>query len=169
MNRFLLCLALLCTCPALAAPPSTQSIDKLSLVVPYERVFEDALVASLDAEAHALQNMLLANQALTDDEKKAAFDAFDSYAKAVLGELKTPTTKTALKTAYTAAAKKHYLADEVAAQLAFYGSEAGKRAIKKEEAVVMDFLKQISPSTFEDSIQKHRTAFQTQINQILQK
>lgn len=159
--------------PALAtANPSDSSLNKLADVVPYESIFAEAILAPIYLEGESLAQALAADPSLTDKQRTEALKTFESYAQNLIKELNTPAKKAELKKAYIAAAKQGYTQAEVDAQIAFYGSEVGKSALKKEEAVFGAYMKSVGPSTtktIQDYQQKNGIKMQDNIKRILNK
>lgn len=159
--------------PSLAfATPTDSSLAKLAEVMPYEALFFDSVIAPIEEERHMLAYNLANDKSLTDDQRKKAIKAFDDYAEKLVKTLDTPATKKELKDAYIKSAKANYTQAEVDAQVAFYGSTAGKSALQKNQKVIGDYMKAVAPAGMAkiESYQKaNLTPMQDNIKRILNK
>lgn len=126
------------------AVPTTKSLEELAQLSGYETVFYENIATPLMMERMALIESMIQDDKLTDEQRKQAVKIYDDYAEGLLSSLDTDTTKTALKNAYLSAAKANYTQGEVDAQVAFYGSENGKNALKKQEAVLSTYMQNAS-------------------------
>lgn len=154
------------------ATPSDTSVKQLLEVTPYEAVFYENIIAPISEEREMLAYNLMSDETLSDDQRKKAIEAFDSYAENLIKTLDTPAIKTELKTAYGNAIKAHYTQAEVDAQIAFYGSEAGKSALEKSSLVLNDYLKTVAPTglaKIESYQQTNLIKMQDNIKRILNK
>lgn len=159
--------------PAFAfASPSEQSLTKLAETMPYEALFFEAAIAPIEEERMALAYGLSNDNALTDEQRKKAMQAFDEYAEKLVKTLDTKATKDELKKAYINAARQNFTQAEVDAQIAFYGSKDGKSALEKSQKVYGDYLKSVSTNaekTIESYQKTNLTKMQDKIKQILGK
>ncbi|WP_066805527.1 DUF2059 domain-containing protein [Moraxella oblonga] len=138
-TKLLLSFALLLSSSAFATP-NTKSLEELAGLSGYETIFYENIATPLMMERMSLIENMLQDDKLTDEQRKQAIKIYDDYAEGLLSSLDTEATKTALKNAYLSAAKANYTQGEVDAQIAFYGSENGKNALKKQEAVLSTYM-----------------------------
>lgn len=159
--------------PAVAfASPSDSSVAKLAELVPYEALFFESVIAPIEDERQMLAYGLANDKDINDDQRKKAITAFDDYAQNLVKTLDTAATKKELKDAYIKSAKTHYTQAEVDAQIAFYGSEAGKSALQKSQKVLGDYMKAVAPkglAKIEEYQKKNLTPMQDNIKRILNK
>lgn len=154
------------------ATPSDNSLNQLAEVMPYEALFFETVIAPINEERMALAYGLSSDPSLTDDQRQKALQAFDDYAENLIKTLDTPATQAELKKSYISAARKHFTQAEVDAQIAFYGSEAGKSVMAKSDGVINDYLKTVVPTGISriESYQKaNLTPMQDNIKRILNK
>lgn len=154
------------------AAPTDASVAKLADLVPYEALFFESIIAPIEDERQMLAYSLANDKSLNDEQRKKAMQAFDDYAEKLVKTLDTPATKKELKDAYLKAAKTHYTQAEIDAQVAFYGSEAGKSALQKSQKVLGDYMKAVAPkglTKIEDYQKKNLTSMQDNIKRILNK
>lgn len=162
----------LSTMNASASTPSDASVQKLAELTPYEDVFFDNIIAPIVDERNALLYGLMNDSTLTDDQRQKAMQAFDAYVDNLIKVLDTPETKAELKTAYVRTAKAQYTQAEVDAQIAFYGSDAGKSALQKRNGVLSGYLETVMPTNIakvEAYQTTHLTPMQDTIKRILNK
>lgn len=154
------------------AAPSEQSLTKLAQAMPYESLFVEAAIAPISEERTALAYGLAQDTTLSDTQRKDALKAFDEYAKNYVALFDNPTTKDTLKKAYIDSARKHFSQDEVDAQIAFYGSEQGKRALEKSNQVYDEYMQMLAKdlqSKIESYQKANLTKMQDKVKQILKK
>lgn len=154
------------------AAPTNASVTKLAELVPYEALFFESVIAPVEDERYALAYSLSNDKTINDDQRKKAMKAFDDYAEKLVKTLDTPAIKKELKDAYIKSAKANYTQAEIDAQIAFYGSAAGKSAMQKSEKVIGDYMKEVAPkgiSKIEEYQKKNLTSMQDNIKRILNK
>lgn len=144
--KLLLSLSLAVSLTALANP-TDKSLDELSKHTPYEGFFYKMVEESLIADRMNLEYALVNNPKLSDDERKKALNIYDNYAEGYLKNLNTPAIKAQLKQSYLSSAKSVFNQAEINAQLAFYGSNDGQNALKKQPVMMSTYLKNASDST----------------------
>lgn len=150
MKRLLQGLLLALSLSAVAAhasTPSDASLNRLAEITPYEAIFGDEIIAPLLADRNALIYSINQDDSLNEQQRKDAVKAYDDYADGLLRLFSTDAKKKELKAAYIAAAKQHYTQSEIDALIAFYGSDVGKSALKKEPNVYDSYLKAVESST----------------------
>lgn len=157
---------------SLAATPSDASLNQLSTLIPYEPFFLELTVAPIAQERSLFIYGLQNDSTLTDAQREKAIKTFDDYMQAMLKQLDTSANKEALKKAYITAARTNFTQAEVDAQIAFYGSQAGRSALEKSEKVYADFIKTVAPNT-EKTINSYQKAnfdkMQEELKRILNK
>lgn len=154
------------------AAPSESSLNKLAQVMPYESLFLEAVIAPITNERVALAYSLSNDSTLSDTQRKDALKAFDDYAKNYIALFDNAATKEALKKSYIDAARKHFAQDEADAQIVFYGSAEGKRALEKSSQVYGDYMQSVAKQLQSkiDTYQKtNLTKMQDKVKQILKK
>lgn len=157
---------------AFANTPSDSSVNRLSELMPYEDVFFETLIAPIANERQMLIYSLANDESLSDEQRQNALNIFDEYADNMMKSVDTPSLQTALKQAYIAAAKQHYTQAEVDAQIAFYGSEAGKSALAKQAQVLSSYLQSSAPAglgLIENYQRSHLMGMQDRMKQALNK
>lgn len=154
------------------AAPSEQSLAKLAQVMPYESLFFETVITPIGEERTALAYSLSNDTTLSDTQRKDALKAFDDYAQKYIALFDNPATKSTLKKSYTDAARKHFSQDEVDAQIAFYGSEQGKRALEKSNQVYDEYMQTLAKDLqgkIESYQKANLTKMQDKVKQILKK
>lgn len=154
------------------ASPTQSSVTKLAELVPYEAVFFDLVISPIEQERQALAYTLTSDTTLTDTQRKNAIKAFDDYAQNLIKVINTPAIKQELKNNYINSAIANYTQAEVDAQIAFYGSEAGKSALQKNEKVLGDYMQNMTPKglkVLEEYQKKNLMPMQDSIKRILNK
>lgn len=165
-------LALLLSPILAVATPSDSSLQQLSEVMPYEALFFDSIVTPIEQERITLIYALENDSKLTDDQRKKAVQAFDSYAQNLVKQFDTKAQKDKLKKSYLQSAKANFTQDEVNAQLAFYGSQHGKSALEKTQKVYEDFMQSVgqdTQKTFENYQKNQGIKMQDEVKRILNK
>lgn len=155
---------------AYANTPSPNTVNRLGELVPYEEVLLGELLAPLNQERQVLAYNLSNDNKLTDAQRQNALKIFDDYANNMIKTIQTPAVQSELKQAFLTAAKTHYTQAEVDAQIAFYGSSAGKSAIDKQPQVFGVYLQSVAPKAIkliEEYQRNHATKTQERINQII--
>lgn len=154
------------------ATPTNSSLEKLADLSGYEAVFYENVATPLMLERMALAEGMAGDDTLTDSQRQKALDIYDAYAEGLLKSLDTQNTKDALKRAYLSAAKTNYTQGEVDAQVAFYGSEDGKSALSKQDAVLSSYIQSAnnaSKSTVTTYENKNLKKMQDDIKKVLKK
>ncbi len=130
-----------------ANTPSDASLAKLAEIMPYTGVFVEAALTPLEIDRERLMYAVSQDATLTDKQRTDAIKVFDEYAQNLIKNFDTPAKKEELKKAYIAAAKQHFTQAEVDAMIAFYGSQVGISALKKESSVYEAYLKSVEQNT----------------------
>lgn len=153
------------------ATPSTKSLNELADITSYEDIFYGAVFEPLEMQRMMMAQALTQDSNVSDDQRKQALATFDEYAEGLVKVLDTQAVRDNLKNAYINAAKG-FTQDEIDALIAFYGSEAGKNALNKRDAVFESYMKSAIDNhkkTIETYEKKHAKKMEDDLKKILNK
>lgn len=153
------------------ASPSAKSLNELANITSYEEMFYGAIFEPLEIQRMMMAQGLTQDGSISDDQRKQALAVFDKYAEGLVEVLDTQAIKDSLKNSYINAAKGFTQA-EVDALVAFYGSEDGKNALNKRDAVFESYMKSAIDNhkkTIETYEKKHAKKMEDDLKKILKK
>lgn len=162
-------LATLLALPLFAhAVPSQSSLTKLAELMPYESLYLQTFLAPYIQYGETLAYDVAQDTRLDDNKKQQVMAIYDAHITGLVKQLEKQLPKEELKNAYITAAK-NYSQEEVDALIAFYGSEAGQSALRKQMSIADAYLTSLEPKTVPviKSYEQTNTSTSDKIKQII--
>lgn len=132
--------ACLCVTPAFAMTPSEQSIIKLAQLQDIDKQVEIGIKATIQEQRYAFEEMLVQNDAISNEKKKRIDDIFEKYTTQIAHNVMTKDFKEQNLRAFIKSAQVNYTQAEVDAYNAFLSTKEGKNIIQKQDKVSGDYM-----------------------------